>query len=97
MRCTPAFWPAMTPGVNRARSLKLRLEIGRFWTDSVGIVKDRSPLAAWISGDSPVTTMVSAIAPTSSITGGRASRSPALTARPEVFSVLKPVRDTVTV
>ena len=29
-----------------ASAVKLRFEIGRFWTDSVGMVNDRSPLAA---------------------------------------------------
>ena len=74
----------------------MRLEIGRFSTDSVGMVNERSPLAAWISGDSPVTVTVSESEPTSIVIVGRTSRSPELTAKPEIFLVLKPSRDTVT-
>ena len=38
-----------------------------------------------MSGVSPVTTTVSVSAPTSMVIGGRARRSPALTAMPVVF------------
>ena len=36
----------LTPGANVARLVKLRFAIGRFWTASVVIVNERSPLFA---------------------------------------------------
>jgi hypothetical protein len=35
-----------TPGASEASEVKLRLAIGRLSTDSVAIVKDRSPVVA---------------------------------------------------
>ena len=40
----------VTPGVNCVRLAKLRPAIGRFSTEAVAIVNDRSPLDAWMSG-----------------------------------------------
>jgi len=47
IRPTPAIDPSdRTPGVSSARVRKLRLEIGRFSTDVVETVNERSPLDA---------------------------------------------------
>ena len=56
----------LTPGARFASAVKLRFESGRFWTDSVGMVNDRSPLAAWMTGDSPLTSTVSVATPSRS-------------------------------
>ena len=39
----------VTPGASAASDVKLRPAIGRFWTESVSIVNERSPELAWIS------------------------------------------------
>ncbi len=36
----------VTPGASAASAVKLRLAIGRLWTESVATVKERSPLCA---------------------------------------------------
>ena len=54
--CTPFI---TTPGASCASCRKLRFCSGRFCTVSVGIVKDRSPLAVWICGASLLTVTVS--------------------------------------
>jgi hypothetical protein len=48
----------LTPGESEASAVKLRFKIGRFCTDSVGMLNDRSPLAAWMTGVSPRTSTV---------------------------------------
>ena len=41
----PGLLPLMsTPGASEVRLVKLRLLIGRFWTESVATVNDRSPV-----------------------------------------------------
>jgi hypothetical protein len=62
--------------------VKLRFASGRFCTDSVGIVKERSPLAAWMTGASPLTSTVSAATPISMVRTPTATLEPALTATP---------------
>ena len=79
-----------TPGAMVANWTKLRLEMGRFWTASVLTVKDRSPLPNCTTGDSAVTRMVSASAPTSIVSVPMTMRSPGLTLTPDRFIVLKP-------
>ena len=69
-----------TPGASAARVVKPRLANGRFWTDSVGMVNDRSPLDAWISGFSALTTTVSAVPPISSVITPSEILDPGLTA-----------------
>ena len=44
IRCGVLLASVSTPGASAASSVKLRLKIGRFATDSVSIVKERSPL-----------------------------------------------------
>ena len=57
--CVPCAVVPVTPGASDARLVKPRLANGRFWTDSVGTVNDRSPLVAWIIGFSALTITVS--------------------------------------
>ena len=51
--CVPCAVVPVTPGASDARVVKPRLANGRFCTDSVGTLNDRSPLAAWIRGSRP--------------------------------------------
>ena len=46
MRSAMPLYPAATPGVSIASAAGLRFEIGRFSTDAVGTVNERSPLDA---------------------------------------------------
>jgi hypothetical protein len=64
------------------RLAKLRPEIGRFSTEEVVIVNDRSPLEAWMSIASEVTLTVSAAPPGSSVRVVTVTRSPPLMAMP---------------
>ena len=89
--CTPFM---TTPGASCASCRKLRFCIGRFWTVSVGIVKDRSPLAVWICGASLLTVTVSAVPPTSIVRTPTATRGPGLTAMPDCLRVLNDVSST---
>ena len=84
----PAAAVPVTPGARSASAVKLRFESGRFWTDSVGMVSDRSPLAAWMTGASALTSTVSAAPPTSSVRVPTVTRDPALTGTPVRLSVL---------
>ena len=92
MRAVP-----LTPGANVASVAKLRLASGRLVTDSVAIVKERSPLCDCIKGDSPRTSTVCSSVPTSRVSDGTSIRSPGLTATPARLMVLKPSRATLTV
>ena len=87
----------LTPGASSASDVKLRLAIGRFSTDAVATVKERSPLCAWMTGASPVTFTVSLAPPTSSVSVPIATLSPTLTGTPVRFRVLNPVSVTSTV
>lgn len=89
-RCGVWLPSLVTPGARNATAVKLRLKIGRFSTDSVEIVNDRSPLVDWISGASLLTWTVSLNPPTSRVTVPTLARSPGLTAISERLKVLKP-------
>ena len=91
MRCGVLLPSVVTPGARNASAVKLRFAIGRFWTNSVSTTKDRSPLRAWMSGDSPFTSTVSERPPRSSVNAPSSSRSPTLTPIPDRFSVLNPL------
>ena len=54
----------------------------------MGIAKERSPLAVWITGDSPLTLTVSVAPPTSSVRAPTATCGPGLTEMPDCLSVL---------
>src|SRR5205085_7288092 len=58
-------------------------------TKSVGTVNDRSPLVAWTSGTSALTSTVSVVPPTASTTVPRLAVTPGLTGTPDCLAVLK--------
>ena len=87
----------LTPGEREARAVKLRFAMGRFCTAEGVIEKDRSALWVWSWADSALTVMLSVRAPTSSVNTPRLLWSPALTATPGRFMVLKPFRLTSSV
>jgi hypothetical protein len=84
----PSRLVPLTPGASDASAEKPRLAIGRFCTDSVVTVKDRSPVLAWITDDSPLTSMTSLMPPTSMVKSPSAARDPGLTVTPDRLRVL---------
>ena len=84
------------PEAEKILGLPAEQLLGRFATDSVAIVKDRSPDCDCTTADSAVTFTVSLVPPTSSTIGAMPSLSPGLTWMPPRLVVLKPDNDTST-
>ncbi len=86
--CVPCATVPVTPGAREATLVKPRFRNGRFCTESVGTVNDRSPLVAWISGTSALTSTVSLVPPTCKTSVPSDAVMPGLTAMPDCFMVL---------
>ena len=87
----------VTPGASEASAVKLRLAMGRFSTESVVTVNERSPLCVLTRAASLETWIVSVSPPTSTVTTPTSARSPALTLTPVRLAVLKPLMLTCSV
>ena len=87
----------VTPGASDASAVKLRFAIGRFSTELVAIVKERSPLDAWMADASALTETVSEATPSSRVRSPTEARVPGFTETPDRFRVLNDPSVTSTV